>query len=165
MTTKGYCLRKTGRTWYIGPRIDGAFDFAPILADRSDTLVVNLREVESISSIGVRQLGSMVVQILGSGKSLTLEECAIDVVDTFNLMNDLGTGRSYVDFVKSFCAPYVCKACGTEMTTVLNTSEVAVRLVKETSSPAECSRCGRVAHLAVDPRDYFHFIDRVANAP
>jgi hypothetical protein len=132
--------------------IDEQTDIAAVLgALRAPVVVLNLRGIERINSVGVhRWIPAM--RALAEGRRVVVEEVSYAVATQANYVANLLTPA----VVTSCLAPYYCPSCDQPATVVVTSSEVA-----GAAGPPErrCDRChDRMEFDELD--DYFTFLRR-----
>src|SRR6478752_5910392 len=126
------CLKLAGTIdeQFDGKKIAGSF--------KGGILVLDLAEIERISSFGIREWVDFVGGISARASSLWFVECAPKVIDQFNMVANFGSTGNLV----SFYAPYRCDYCDDDRRRLV---QVAAdwELLKTAKLPERtCESCG-----------------------
>ena len=126
-------------------------DFAQILAEARELVVVDLAAVKRINSCGVREWIAFVSALIASGKTLCLDRCSPPIVQQLNMISNFA-GKSRV---RSVFAPYYCSSCDSEERELLD-------LEGSTGPPViaefvKCPHCGRDMEFDDLPDTYLSF--------
>lgn len=92
----------------LSGRIEAQFDLEPVDAPQASRIVVDLKEVERINSVGVRRWTRFVDELQQTGCDIVFERCSSAMVQQFNMIP--ATYRSAK--IRSVMLPYQCEACG-----------------------------------------------------
>ncbi len=119
-----------------------------------DVVVVGLREVTRINSLGVRDWVNWMNSLDAAGKRVVLHECSTAVVSQINLVANFA-GKSHIE---SFLAPYFCSTCDADRLRLIQTRRL-------TGDPpraprALCDQCDSLMTLDEVEESYFSFIPR-----
>ena len=131
--------------------IDENADFSALVGELSSgrPVKLNLREVQRINSVGVREWVDF-IRAASSAADVTLEECSAAIVTQLNMIaNFCGEAK-----VASIMAPFVCDSCGHEDAICVVVSDV--RAVPELAS-RPCPKCSDSMELDDIPENYFGF--------
>lgn len=123
-----------------------------------DVVVVGLREVARINSLGVRDWVNWMNSLDAAGKRVVMHECSTAVVSQINLVANFA-GKSHIE---SFLAPYFCSACDADRLRLIQTRRL-------TGDPpraprALCDQCDSLMALDEVEDSYFSFIPRTRQA-
>jgi DNA-directed RNA polymerase subunit RPC12/RpoP len=167
--------REAGQPWWVeerkvgavkvvslGGRLTELFRGAEVALRLEGKVVLDLGEVERITSFGVREWLRMIDDSAGRLSELYLSRCTEAVVNQLRMIRRLsGKGQ-----VVSFYAPYKCSKCGSQFEALLEGGRHGEQ-VKQGVAPVEsCPRCGADGALDDDPRAYFSFATgMVTSAP
>jgi len=167
--------RVTGQPWWVeerkvgavkivslGGRITELFRGADVALRLEGKVVLDLAEVERITSFGVREWLRMIDDSAGRLTELYLSRCTEAVVNQLRMIRRLsGKGQ-----VVSFFAPYKCGSCGAQFEALLEGDRHGDQVRKGVAPAESCQRCGATAALDDDPRAYFSFASgMVSSAP
>ncbi|HET6612863.1 MAG TPA: hypothetical protein VFG83_12775 [Kofleriaceae bacterium] len=142
------CLRFAGT-------IDEAFEGKKLASTvRADTLILDLGDVNKISSFGLREWTDFIKAVERNIKQIYIVECTPKVVDQLNMVkNFAGRGLVY-----SFYAPYRCDDCDTDRTVLfqVDRDEEAIKSMRPPERP--CGTCGHPEYLDEDPASFFSYL-------
>ncbi|MFI5288407.1 MAG: hypothetical protein ACHQ17_02095, partial [Polyangia bacterium] len=142
------CLKLAGT-------IDEQFDGKKIAAGiKGGTLVLDLAEIERISSFGIREWVDFVTAISAKVTSLWFVECAPKVIDQFNMVANFGgTGH-----LVSFYAPYRCDYCDDDRRRLVQVVADWEQLKTGKLPERVCESCGNQEYFDEDPLTFFSFL-------
>ncbi|MBI4511264.1 MAG: hypothetical protein HY698_16645 [Deltaproteobacteria bacterium] len=139
----------------IAGTVDEQFDGKKIASTlKGGILVLDLAEIQKISSFGIREWVDFIGKVGQSVDQLFLIECAPKVVDQLNMVaNFAGKGRVF-----SFYAPYRCDYCDTDRRALFQVDRdyEAVKSMKPPENP--CPSCGNPEYFDEDPTTFFSYI-------
>jgi anti-anti-sigma regulatory factor len=139
------CLRFKGT---IDEKFEGKKLAGTIKAKK---LVLDLGQVDKISSFGVREWLSFISTVEKNVQQLVLINCTPKVVNQINMVaNFLGKGMVF-----SFYAPYRCDDCDAEHLVLLNVDRDHESISKMRAPERPCPSCGNPAYLDEDPVTFF----------
>jgi hypothetical protein len=142
------CLKLAGT-------IDEQFDGKKIAAGvKGGTLVLDLADIERISSFGIREWVDFITGISGKVTSLWFVECAPKVVDQFNMVANFGGNGSLV----SFYAPYRCDYCDDDRRRLVQVAQDWEQLKTGKLPERTCESCGNQEYFDEDPLTFFSFL-------
>jgi hypothetical protein len=142
------CLKLSGT-------IDEQFDGKKIAAGvKGGVLVLDLADIERISSFGIREWVDFITGISGKVQSLWFVECAPKVVDQFNMVANFGGAGSLV----SFYAPYRCDYCDDDRRRLVQVAAEWEQLKTGKMPERACESCGNQEYFDEDPLTFFSFI-------
>jgi hypothetical protein len=135
--------------------IDEQFDGKKIAAGvKGGTLVLDLAEIDRISSFGIREWVDFITGISGKVTSLWFVECAPKVIDQFNMVANFGGGGSLV----SFYAPYRCDYCDDDRRRLVQVAADWEMLKTGKMPERTCESCGNAEYFDEDPLTFFSFL-------
>ncbi|HYV50241.1 MAG TPA: protein kinase [Myxococcaceae bacterium] len=167
--------RQAGQPWWVeerkvggvkvvslGGRLTELFRGAEVAQRLEGKVVLDLGEVERITSFGVREWLRMIDDSAGKLSELYLARCTEAVVNQLRMIRRLsGKGQ-----VVSFYAPYKCGKCGTPFEALLEGDRHGEQVRRSVAPKESCPSCGGEATLDDDPRAYFSFASgMVGSAP
>jgi anti-anti-sigma regulatory factor/ABC-type transporter Mla MlaB component len=142
------CLKLAGT-------IDEQFEGKKIAAGvKGGTLVLDLAEIERISSFGIREWVDFITGISSKVSSLWFVECAPKVVDQFNMVANFGGNGSLV----SFYAPYRCDYCDDDRRRLVQVHAEYQALKSGKMPERTCESCGNPEYFDEDPLTFFSFL-------
>jgi hypothetical protein len=142
------CLKLSGT-------IDEQFEGKKIAAGvKGGTLVLDLAEIERISSFGIREWVDFITGISSKVQSLWFVECAPKVVDQFNMVANFGGNGSLV----SFYAPYRCDYCDDDRRRLVQVAPEYQSLKAGKMAERTCESCGNPEYFDEDPLTFFSFL-------
>ncbi len=145
-----------GNTWYVSGGIDVHTDLKQILKTSDAVLRINFGSLESITSIGSRNLRELLAA-RGQGRT-ELHECPPFLVDLCNSVR-LIDRPEFNAIVMSVVAPFDCPACGTKgMGVLVPIKDVKLEKGQITSPSKACQACRGKMTLSVDEHEFFFLI-------
>ncbi len=131
--------------------MDDRSDLAPLTSELLPVAVVDLADIQRITSPGIRAWGHFIAAAEARGATLVMVRCCPVAVEQINLVRGfLGRG-----VVKSFYAPYTCSRCGLEERLLLECRQVA-----DGKAPAfGCPRCNEPMIFDSIEDSYFGFLE------
>jgi hypothetical protein len=158
--------RAAGQPWWVeerrlgsvkvvslGGRLTELFRGAEVATLLQGTVVLDLGEVERITSFGVREWLRMIDDSQGTLQALYLARCTEAVVNQLRMIRRLsGQGQ-----VVSFFGPYRCLGCGGAFAVLLEGPRHGADIRAGRAPKQHCPRCGYDAAFDDDPRAYFSF--------
>jgi hypothetical protein len=145
-----------GITLYkLGGTIDEQFEGKKIAGGvKSGTLILELAEIDRISSFGIREWVDFISAVSAKVSSLWFVECAPKVIDQFNMVANFGGAGSLV----SFYAPYRCDYCDDDRRRLVQVAQ-EWELLKSGKLPERvCESCGNAEYFDEDPLTFFSFL-------
>jgi len=139
------CLKLAGT-------IDEQFEGKKIGAGvKGGTLILELAEIDRISSFGIREWVDFVTAVSAKVESLWFVECAPKVVDQFNMVANFGgTGH-----LVSFYAPYRCDYCDDDRRRLVQVAQEWEQLKTGKLPERVCESCGNAEYFDEDPLTFF----------
>jgi hypothetical protein len=122
-------------------------------------VVIDLAEIQRITSYGVRDWVNWLNKLEKKGSKLVLVGCSPAIVAQFNLVADF-TGRSTV---KSIFLPYVCHGCDRETTHLVEVADLG--RPPHVAPPRKCSACAAVLEFDDVEERYFAFLSAPSVTP
>ena len=123
-----------------------------------DRIVINLRGIDRINSVGVRDWVNA-SKPLADSYNVEYEECSVFVIHQLNMIaNFLSYGK-----IISFYAPYYCDDCDHEHRMLVVVDEHFRRSAdsEEPEAPEfDCPDCGAKMKLNHDEEKYFYFLGK-----
>ncbi len=142
------CLKLAGT-------IDEQFEGKKIAAGvKGGTLLLDLAEIDRISSFGIREWVDFITGISGKVSSLWFVECAPKVVDQFNMVANFGGGGNLI----SFYAPYRCDYCDDDRRRLVQVGAEWEQLKSGKLPERVCESCGNAEYFDEDPLTFFSFL-------
>lgn len=140
--------------------IDENMDFSSLKIGEAKNLILDLREVRSLNSMGLRNWVHWVKSFRGR-KQLFLRHCPRVVVDQMNILQGfLPIGA----VVESIFVPYYCESCDKEENVLAQRGRdymegsVDAREGQNLSPTKICPHCGKTSEMDVIPAKYFGFL-------
>jgi hypothetical protein len=139
----------------LGGTIDEQFEGKKIASGiKGGTLILELAEIDRISSFGIREWVDFIGAVSARVSSLWFVECAPKVVDQFNMVANFGGAGSLV----SFYAPYRCDYCDDDRRRLVQVAQ-EWELLKSGKLPERvCESCGNAEYFDEDPLTFFSFL-------
>jgi anti-anti-sigma regulatory factor len=121
---------------------------------KGGTLILELGEIERISSFGIREWVDFISAVSARVQSLWFVECAPKVVDQFNMVANFGgTGH-----LVSFYAPYRCDYCDDDRRRLVQVAQDWEELKTGKLPERVCESCGNAEYFDEDPLTFFSFL-------
>ena len=124
-------------------------NFAPLLRDGADEIVLDLAGIERINSCGVREWLNFVGLLAKGGHTLVMERCSVPIVHQLNMVSNFRGGAE----VRSVYAPYLCGKCDQEGSKLIELDKGGTVALK----PELCPSCGANMEFDDLPEAYFAF--------
>jgi anti-anti-sigma regulatory factor len=121
---------------------------------RGVTVVLDLAEIERISSFGIREWVDFIAALGQKAASLWFVECAPKVVDQFNMVANFGGAGHLV----SFYAPYRCDYCDDDRRRLVVVADDKEALKAGKLPERVCETCGNAEYFDEDPLTFFSFL-------
>ena len=139
----------------LGGTIDEQFEGKKIATGiKGGTLILELAEIERISSFGIREWVDFITGVSSKVQSLWFVECAPKVVDQFNMVANFGgTGH-----LVSFYAPYRCDYCDDDRRRLVQVAQEWEQLKTGKLPERVCESCGNAEYFDEDPLTFFSFL-------
>lgn len=116
-------------------------------------VVFDCDKIRRINSAGVGRW-RRVINDLKVHAQIEYRRCPEVFIDYLNLLPQLGG-----ELVSSFYVPYFCEDCGHSFQKLLHSEPALDRRTVRTDEP--CPSCASPTKLAVDPNDYFDFLENM----
>ena len=137
---------------FVG-EIDENADFADLRRRLRGPVAFMLGEVRRINSCGVREWVNF-VRDLPHVTELTFSHCSPAIVTQLNMIYNF-RGRAKI---RSFCAPYVCDACGREEEQLIDVPSQAGAAGRPSLPTFACPDCGATMEFDDLPERYLSFL-------
>ena len=142
------CLKLSGT-------IDEQFDGKKIAAGiKGGVLLLDLAEIERISSFGIREWVDFVAVLSGKVQALWFVECSPKMVDQFNMVTNFGGSGQLI----SFYAPYRCDYCDDDRRRLVQVAQEWDQLKAGKMPERTCESCGNQEYFDEDPGTFFAFL-------
>lgn len=139
----------------LGGTIDEQFEGKKLASGiKGGTLILELGEIERISSFGIREWVDFIGAVSGKVSSLWFVECAPKVVDQFNMVANFGGAGQLV----SFYAPYRCDYCDDDRRRLVQVAAEWEELKTGKLPERVCESCGNAEYFDEDPLTFFSFL-------
>ncbi len=146
----------------LGGTIDEQFEGKKLASGiKGGTLVLELGEIERISSFGIREWVDFIGAISSKVSSLWFVECAPKVIDQFNMVANFGGAGHLV----SFYAPYRCDYCDDDRRRLVQVAAEWEQLKTGKLPERVCESCGNAEYFDEDPLTFFSFLQTHPPAP
>ena len=137
----------------LAGRMTETFKGAALAKQLEGHVLLDLGDVERVTSFGVREWLQMVQEAEPRVKRLYLARCAEPIVNQMSMIRRFsGDGQ-----IVSFHAPYACEACSTQFERLVDCEHDAEAITRGVAPAASCPRCGGVGAFDDDARTYFGF--------
>ncbi len=135
--------------------IDEQFEGKKIASGiKGGTLILDLADIERISSFGIREWVDFITSVSSKVSSLWFVECAPKVVDQFNMVANFGGAGHLV----SFYAPYRCDYCDDDRRRLVQVAQDWEELRTGKLPERVCESCGNAEYFDEDPLTFFSFL-------
>jgi hypothetical protein len=135
--------------------IDEQFEGKKIAATvKAGILVLELADIERISSFGIREWVDFITAVSAKVQSLWFVECAPKVVDQFNMVANFGAAGHLI----SFYAPYRCDYCDDDRRRLVQVTQEWETLKTGKLPERVCESCGNAEYFDEDPLTFFSFL-------
>lgn len=139
----------------LGGTIDEQFEGKKIAGGiKGGTLILELAEIERISSFGIREWVDFVSAVSQKVSSLWFVECAPKVIDQFNMVANFGGAGHLI----SFYAPYRCDYCDDDRRRLVQVAQEWETLKTGKLPERVCESCGNAEYFDEDPLTFFSFL-------
>ena len=137
--------------------IDENFKEADIPRAPGKKVIFDLKDIQSINSIGIREWIKLANDYQDS-LSLIYKNCSIAFVDQMNMVPDSIGNAS----IQSFYAPYYreCKTCPGEKSCLLDLVECEQQVQKSEPPQRKCLDCNEELEFDALEESYFSFLKR-----
>jgi len=137
----------------------GEIDDQATLSDLIDQLgprvVIDLRGVRFINSVGVREWIVFLGALDDRGKAVVLRNCSEPMVHQMSMVVE-ARGNAEVE---SFCAPFLCDDCASERSLVIDVAQNLGDLEARRVPAQKCPDCGGTMRFDDFPNRYLLFLD------
>lgn len=134
-------------------KLNEQFSGAELGRALSGQVVFDLRQVERVTSYGVREWLQMLGACEAALTGLYLAHCSEAIVSQLSMIKRFaGPGK-----VVSFCAPYHCRPCGQSFQATLDVEPNLETLTRHVMPPQPCPSCRSAADFDDDARSYLAF--------
>jgi anti-anti-sigma regulatory factor len=128
-------------------------DFAPLVREDCETMILDLAGVARINSCGVREWITFVNSLASAGKKIVMERCSVPVVHQLNMVSNFRGGAE----IHSAFAPYFCASCQAEHTRLIDLHDPAAR--RSLEDEVKCPICAAPMEFDDLPDSYLAFYD------
>ncbi len=136
--------------------IDETFPLTSSSSDLGGLLIVDLGQVERISSFGVRRWIEFASKLPAGGIALYVVNAPPMMVDQLNMVE----GFSGVARVLSVLAPYTCRACGEDRLRLVDLQSEAPIIAEGRAPEHSCPVCAGKLEFADLPSEFFDYAQR-----
>ena len=137
----------------------GEIDDQATLSDLVDQLgsrvVIDLRGVRFINSVGVREWIVFLGSLTDRGKKVVLRNVSEPMVHQMSMVVE---ARGSAE-VESFCAPFLCDDCASERSLVIDVAQNLSELKARRVPAQKCPDCGGTMRFDDFPNRYLLFLD------
>ncbi|MGK5093796.1 hypothetical protein WDW89_17515 [Deltaproteobacteria bacterium TL4] len=135
----------------VSGKVVAESDFSALLSAAQDHLVLILKEITEISSLGVKKWTETMQKLREKGKSLEYQECPEIFIEQCNMVSELCEGIK----IHSFAVEFVCNDCDDGETRMLKMEELDLN---DLPPAVPCPSC-QEEMITEDP-DVFDFRQR-----
>lgn len=139
----------------IRGRMNESFPAEAIQKELRGPSVIDLRDVDRVSSFGVR--GWLQVLQKAQTDTIYLSHCSDAIVNQITMMRNF-CGRARIH---SFLAPYSCESCGADFGVLYHAVQDRVRIEGRRPAEVPCPECGEATEMDEDPFTYFDLVDHL----
>ena len=134
--------------------IDERIDFDQLLGPLTGSVKINLRRIERINSVGVKNWVRYFGGLSDSGVELVYEECSPQIVEQINLVLNFVCGGT----IASVLMPFNCSQCHSAFT--VGSSLEDLRNFKGQFPAPPCPKCSGETNFDDIEEEYFAFMKR-----
>lgn len=138
---------------HLSGTIDEHTDFSQLPQDVRGNLILDLRNVRSLNSVGCRNW-ILWLKKVKVGKNLICRACSTPIVHQISILHGFLPPNAKVE---SIHVPYYCDACTHEESLLVNCQDVDMKTL---SQDRVCPECGGASLLDVVPERYFRFLNQ-----
>ncbi|ATB34451.1 serine/threonine protein kinase [Melittangium boletus DSM 14713] len=136
--------------------IDETFPLTSTMTDLGGLIIVDLGQVERISSFGVRRWIEFASKLPQGGISLYVVNAPPVMVDQLNMVE----GFAGVARVLSVLAPYMCRACGEDRLRLVDLQAESAVIAEGRAPEHSCPVCAGKLEFADLPSEFFDYARR-----
>ena len=114
--------------------IDADMELSSLLESERPHLILNLKKISEISSVGVKKWVECMQTILKQGKTLEYRECPEVFIEQCNMLLEITENLS----ISSFYVTFECEECDEYVTKLLVTSELDLQNLPPKVSCPSC---------------------------
>ena len=140
----------------IGGVIDETFPLTSATPDLNGLLIIDLGQVERISSFGVRRWIEFAGKLPASAVSLYVVHAPPVIVDQLNMVE----GFSGVARVLTVLAPYSCRSCGEDRLRLVDLQAESAVIAEGRAPEHTCPVCANKLEFADLPSEFFDYARR-----
>ena len=134
--------------------IDERVDFAPHIEPVTGALRLDLRRIERINSVGVKNWVRYFSDLRKKGTELMLADCSPQIVEQINLVSNFSCGAK----IESILAPFRCGSCGGEVLTSFTLTEL--KAMNGVFPEPPCPKCQAKTAFDDIEEEYLSFLSR-----
>lgn len=141
--------------------IDESFDFSAFVVNPGQDLVLNLKEVRSLNSVGLRSWLLWMKDLRNKVPRIYFQNCPQSVVTQMNILEGFLPMEAIVE---SFEVPFYCDECGTEEAFLARRGTDFVEGTTDHHESMDfklersCPKCKAVMTLDASADKYFNFL-------
>lgn len=149
-----------GGIHHLSGRLDEFLDLAA-LEKLARPIKLNIRDITSINSNGIRKFLTFIVQ--DPTREVEFHECTPEFIANVNIIPQILGQPPNARRIKSLFVPLACEACDTFENHLVTFDEI-IPTPHGTWEivPVACSTCKKSMALEVEPSEYFLFMEDVA---
>jgi hypothetical protein len=153
-------IKLKGGVHHLNGRLDEFLDLAP-LEKVGPPIKLNIREITSINSNGIRKFLAFIVK--DPKREMEFHECTPEFIANVNIIPQILGQPPNARRIKSLFVPLTCESCDNSENHLVTFDQI-----KPTSTgtwdiaPVPCKACKKPMALEVEPSDYFLFMEDVA---
>jgi phage FluMu protein Com len=151
----GIEIKVIDNTTYLSGHIDEFVDYGA-LQKLKFPLKLNLRNIKSINSIGIRKW-ILYIKNLGDNK-VEFHECPPVFIDAVNMIPDVISTHGGKNRVKSVLIPYQCPKCSTIFTIIVSIEKVSTNPKSIRFETVICPHCCTLSEHQIDEHEHFYFL-------
>lgn len=152
----GIRIKFIDKVAYLSGHIDEFVDYS-LLLKLGFPLRLNLREIKTLNSIGIRK---WIAYIKNLGTNLVeFHECPPIFIDAVNMIPDIVSPKGIKNRVKSVLIPYQCPNCSIIFTTLLLTEKISQNPESVRFDTVLCPKCSTLSEHQIDEHEHFFFLE------
>ena len=144
-----------GELMTLTGEVDDQATLSDLTAQLGTKVIVDLKGVRFINSVGVREWIVFLSSLAERGASVVLRNCSEPMVHQMSMVVE---ARGSAD-VESFCAPFLCDDCASERSLVLDVKQHLTELKARRVPAQKCPDCSGTMRFDDFPNRYLLFLD------
>lgn len=153
-------VKLQGDMYFLSGKLDEHTDFTA-LGKATSSLKINLRDITSINSNGIRKFLAFVLD--RSSLDMELHECTTEFISNVNVIPQLLGQPPMPQRIKSLYMPLSCEDCDRSENFLITLNDIKASSDGTWAMrPVGCKSCKNPMTFDVEPADYFIFMEDAA---